>query len=121
MSTIDTARFKELLLDERRRVTDAIAYLHEEEPNLPDKGEQEIPSGNHPADLASPTLDREIDFTLEENSETVLREIDGALARIENGTYGICETCGEPISLERLEAMPWATQCIDCRRRDERG
>ena len=121
MSTIDIAHFRELLLAERERVVNAIEYLHEEEPNLPDKGEQEIPSGNHPADLASPTLDREIDFTLEENSEHVLREIDQALERIEKGTYGTCRTCGQPISPERLEAIPYATQCIDCRRRDERG
>ena len=121
MSTIDTGRFRELLLTERERVVNAIEYLHEEEPTLPDKGEQEIPSGNHPADMASPTLDREIDFTLEENSENVLRAIDQALARIENGTYGMCRTCGNPIAPERLEAIPYATQCIDCRRRDERG
>ena len=121
MSTIDIARYRELLQTERERVANAIEYLHEEEPVLPDKGEQEIPSSNHPADMASPTLDREIDFTLEENSEHVLRAIDEALERIENGTYGTCRTCGKQISPERLEAIPYATQCIDCRRRDERG
>ena len=51
---------------------------------------QEIPSDNHPADTATITVDREIDYTLEENSEQVLAEIDAALQRIEAGTYGIC-------------------------------
>ena len=44
-----------------------------------------------------------------------------ALQRIEDGTFGICRTCGQPIAPERLEAMPWATQCIDCKRKEERG
>ena len=42
-------------------------------------------------------------------------------AKFDAGTYGTCETCGRPISEERLEAIPYATQCIDCRRRGERG
>jgi RNA polymerase-binding transcription factor DksA len=51
----------------------------------------------------------------------VLRSIDGALRRIEEGTFGICQTCRQPISEERLEAIPYATQCIDCRRKGERA
>jgi RNA polymerase-binding protein DksA len=121
VTTIDTDRFRELLLEERGRVVAAIEYLHEEAPAALDTESEEVPSGNHPADLASPTLDREIDYTLEENSEQVLREIDDALSRIEKGTYGTCQSCGKEISVERLEAIPFATQCIDCRRRDERG
>ena len=44
-----------------------------------------------------------------------------ALARIENGGYGTCVNCGAQIAPERLEAMPWATLCIDCKRKEERG
>jgi RNA polymerase-binding protein DksA len=51
----------------------------------------------------------------------VLAEIDEALQRIEDGTFGTCRTCGQPIAPDRLEAMPWATQCIDCKRKEERG
>jgi RNA polymerase-binding protein DksA len=82
---------------------------------------QEIPSNNHPADVATITVDREIDYTLEENEERVLAAIDGALKRIEAGTYGNCQTCGQPIAVERLEAVPYTTQCIDCKRREEHG
>jgi RNA polymerase-binding protein DksA len=82
---------------------------------------QEIPSNNHPADVATITVDREIDYTLEENEERVLAAIDGALRRIEAGTYGSCQNCGRPIAVERLEAVPYTTQCIDCKRREERG
>ena len=47
--------------------------------------------------------------------------IDAALARIDAGTYGTCERCGRPIGQERLEAIPYATLCIDCKREVERG
>jgi DnaK suppressor protein len=50
----------------------------------------------------------------------MLGDIDAALKRIEEGTYGVCVTCGAQISPERLEAMPWATLCIDCKRKEER-
>jgi DnaK suppressor protein len=67
------------------------------------------------------TVDREIDYTLEENSEHVLAEIDAALKRIEDGTFGICTNCGKEIEPERLEFLPYATLCIDDKRRQERG
>jgi DnaK suppressor protein len=44
-----------------------------------------------------------------------LRDVERALTKMDAGTYGICERCGEPISLERLEALPWAVLCIDCK------
>ncbi|MFN8232829.1 MAG: TraR/DksA family transcriptional regulator [Actinomycetota bacterium] len=46
-----------------------------------------------------------------------LRDVDAALARIDAGTYGICSRCGNPIPSERLEALPWAALCIDCKHR----
>ena len=122
MSVVDTTRFEQILREERQRVLDAISYLHEETPgSLADETEEIIGnSDNHLGDTATATLDREIDYSLEENSEHVLRAIDGALQRITEGTFGICESCGQPISEERLEAIPYATQCIDCRRKGER-
>jgi len=123
MSAVDTARFRSILQEERQRVLDAISYLHEETPgSLEDETEEIVGSSdNHLGETATATLDREIDYSLEENSEQVLKSIEGALERIDEGTFGICQTCGEPISEERLEAIPYATQCIDCRRKGERG
>lgn len=123
MSAVDTERFRAIMEEERQRVMDAISYLHEETPgSLEDETEEIVGnSDNHLGDTATATLDREIDYSLEENSESVLRSIDAALQRIADGTFGICETCGQPISEERLEAIPYATQCIDCRRKGERG
>jgi RNA polymerase-binding protein DksA len=123
LSAIDTERFRTTLLEERGRVVAAIAYLHEENPGSLEDETGELVSGsadNHMADTATETYDRELDYTLEENSEQVLAEIDAALARIDAGTYGVCERCGRPIAEERLEALPWATLCIDDQRRKER-
>jgi RNA polymerase-binding protein DksA len=123
VSAVDTNRFREILVEERQRVLDAISYLHEETPGSLEDETEEImgTSDNHLGETATATLDREIDYSLEENSEQVLRAIDHALERMEEGTFGICETCGQPISEERLEAIPYATQCIDCRRKGERA
>jgi len=121
VSPVDTDRFRKALLEERRRVVDAISYLHEENPRSVDDDAAESHADNHLAETASITLEQEVDDTLEENSEHVLAEIDEALARIEAGTYGTCVTCGKEIPLERLEALPYATQCIDCRRKAERS
>jgi RNA polymerase-binding transcription factor len=78
-------------------------------------------SDNHLAETATVTLDREIDYSLEESEARVLAAIDAALQRVDAGTYGQCERCGQQIEPERLEAIPWATLCIDDQRREERG
>jgi RNA polymerase-binding protein DksA len=121
--SIDTDRFRTLLLEERERVQSAIANLRDDHPGSLDEEVEEIAatSDNHLAETATATLDREIDYTLEENSGQVLAEIDAALQRIEDGTYGTCTSCGREIAPERLEAYPWASLCIDCKRQSERA
>ena len=120
MSTIDTEHFRELLVEERRRVVAAIQNLHDDhQGSISDETGEDAVYDNHLADTATETYDRELDYTLEENSEHVLAEIDAALKRIEDGTYGICTNRGEQIPVERLEARPYATLCIDCQRERE--
>lgn len=75
----------------------------------------------HIADHASETLEHEMDWTLEENAERILSEIEQALGRIEAGTYGTCAACGNEIPAERLAAIPYATLCVEDKRRQERG
>ena len=120
--TIDTDRFRTELLNERGRVEAAIANLRDSHPGRLDDEVEEVgaPSDNHLGDTATATLGREIDYTLGENSEQVLTEINAALKRIDDGTYGICAKCGKPIAPERLEAYPWASLCIDDQRLAER-
>ena len=120
MSTIETDRFRQMLLDERKRVRGAIDYLHQENPGSIEDETGEESYDNHPGDVATVTYDREMDYTLEDNSEAVLAAIDKALGKIEAGTYGICERCGSPINPERLEALPYAELCIECKRKSLR-
>jgi DnaK suppressor protein len=119
VSTIDVAHFRDLLLDERGRVERAIAGLRDGHPGSIEDEAEEVNGGLDTDDLgetASITLGREIDYSLGENSQTVLTEIDAALQRIEDGTYGTCGNCGKEIAVGRLEAHPWASLCIDCAR-----
>jgi DnaK suppressor protein len=121
MSALDTGEFRRLLEEQRTAAAGALEYLHRENPGSMADETNEVPLDNHLAETASVTLDREIDYTLEENEEELLAAIDAALARIEDGTYGACRRCGQPIADERLRALPYATLCIDCKRKDERG
>jgi RNA polymerase-binding protein DksA len=120
----DTEAFRTRLETERDRVRGAIQFLQEDNSHsLEDETGEINASGadNHPGDTASATYDRELELGLEEGAEDVLAKIEAALKRIDDGTYGTCENCGQPIGEERLEAMPWATLCIDDKRREERG
>lgn len=124
MTPIDTDGVRRTLEEERARVAAAIDHLERSNPGSLTEETGDLVSSSidqHPADMATETFDRELEFTLEESNEHVLQQIDAALKRLDDGTYGTCITCGNPIGDERLEAMPYATQCIDCRRREERG
>lgn len=68
----------------------------------------------HPADQGSETFERERDVGLLQSAEATLDQIDRALVRLQGGSYGVCEACGEPIDKERLLALPYALECIDC-------
>jgi DnaK suppressor protein len=123
MTSVETERFREALLDERKRVEHAIATLRDQHPgSLDEEVEETSPTNdNHLAETATATLGREIDYTLGENSGQVLADIDSALQRIDDGTYGTCVSCGQEIPMQRLEAYPAASLCIDCKRRAEGG
>ena len=124
MTSIAVAEFRALLEEERQRIAGAIAYLHEDNPrNLEDELGELAGRGadNHLGDMASITFDRELDEGLEEGAQQTLEQIDRALSRLDDGTYGICERCGHAIAEERLRARPWATLCIDDQRRADRG
>jgi DnaK suppressor protein len=124
MSVKDTTEFRALLEQERERIVSAIGYLHEDHnKNMEDVAGEVGGSGvgNHLGDMASVTFDRELEEGLEEGAQQTLEQIDRALAKIEDGTYGTCERCGREIGEERLRARPWALLCIDDQRLAGRG
>lgn len=71
-------------------------------------------------DLGGDATDNEVTFSLMELESDTLEQINWALARIDEGTYGTCEECGADIPQERLVALPLATRCIECQRVAER-
>jgi len=117
--TVELDHRRTELIELRERVLQAAHDIVEADS---DDGELSSAAGDqHLADHATEMLDREVDESLEENAELLVREIDDALARIESGTYGVCLTCGQPIPEERLAAVPYAVQCVACRREEERA
>jgi RNA polymerase-binding protein DksA len=118
---MNTNRYRDILLEEQGRVTAALNHLHEDNSGSIEDDTEEETYDNHLADSATATLNREIDYTLEENAEHALTAINDALRRIEDGSFGTCGRCGKPIAEERLEAIPYANRCIDCKRLEERG
>lgn len=116
---LDLERFRSVLEAERDRLRHAAEAVHHDGSLLEETGDLAIGSGDHIADSASDTYLRELDEGLEENAEHILTEIEAALARIDDGTYGLCTTCGRPIGEERLDAVPYASLCIEDKRARE--
>ena len=72
------------------------------------------------AAAASQVFEQQRDLALRDRSRLELGRVEIALRALENGTYGTCSTCGQPIGAERLEAIPWVPNCIDCARKAPR-
>lgn len=120
MSTVETAEYRKRLEEERARLLHAVSFLEKENPGNISEELGELAEGgtdNHLGDTATAMYDRELDEGLEEGARETLAEIDAALQRIEDGTYGICEACGKPIGEDRLKAIPWTRLCIDDQRK----
>ena len=64
--------------------------------------------------MATDLMEQMIDITLQRSMTQTVEEVDAALQRLNDGTYGRCERCGEPINVQRLRAIPWARTCIRC-------
>lgn len=110
----DTKRFREILLEKKAALLkNAVRTLSEDMTLDPDDLPDEM-------DLASSEYLQSFTFRLRGREKTFLKKIDLALAKIEEGTFGVCDLCGEPISLKRLEARPETTLCIRCKEDQER-
>jgi DnaK suppressor protein len=77
-------------------------------------------AGDDQADAGAKTFEREHELAMTQNGRDLLAQNEQALARIDAGTYGVCESCGQPIGKARLQAFPRATLCVSCKQREER-
>lgn len=114
-------KFRQKLLKEKQELQHTLASMEEGALEIPlqDSISELSMYDNHPADLGSETFERSKDLALRQQTEILISKIDDAMAAIENGTYGICDTCGAEIPLERLEAMPSTTMCRKCKQAEE--
>ena len=102
------AKFKKLLLKQREEIVGEVKQMVESSKEMGQDGIQDI------GDEAANIYNKQVLLSLNENERMRLQEVDESLDRIENGTYGICEECGGPISLKRLEVRPVAKYCVPC-------
>lgn len=105
------AHFKKVLLDMKETTTRDVTEFSDLDQN--DDLEQLSPHTNHPADAATSQYENEFNQGMEQFSEEQLQDIEDALAKIEEGTYGKSEKSGKPIPIERLEALPTARNLVE--------
>ena len=119
MTDIDISQYRAHLLEEQKRLLNAVDFLDRENPgSIADELGDIVTSGDgNLGDTATATYDRELDQSLEEGAQQTLAAIADSLRKIEDGTYGTCEVCGQPIAPGRLAAIPWARLCIDDQRK----
>jgi len=99
-----TKRLEELL----SQADDTVSGMTDPKENFPD-----------PTDRAALEADRNFILRIRDRESKLIRKIKSALERIENGTFGVCETCGGEISVKRLKARPVTSQCIECKSKEE--
>lgn len=111
--------FREMLLKRRREILGDVQSLEAEALRQNSAGDlSHVPQ--HIADMGTDTYDQEFSLRLAATEREMLAEIDAALKRIEEGTYGMCEATGKPIGIARLEAKPWARVTIEVARERDR-
>lgn len=113
MDEKDLSFFKQLLQQRLKELLsnadETVSGMTEQKENFPD-----------PTDRATLESDRNFMLRIRDREYKLINKVKNALERIENSTFGICETCGEDISIERLKARPVTTQCIDCKTKEEK-
>jgi len=123
LTSADTEHFKQILLEKRREILRNVNEFEDEtlkKSRLDAAGDlSSMPI--HMADIGTDNYEQEFALGLMDSERKLLREIDDALGRIEQGAYGICEGTGKPIPKARLEAQPWAKYCIEYARMLEQG
>lgn len=112
----NTRKLEERLLQEKEYLTDERSKIRrrtaEVEGSLPNEDAGEVDEGT--VDLSNSLMAKEIDISVNESLEDTIQDIDMALRKIQDGTYGVCDICSGKIAKARLEALPHATLCVKC-------
>jgi RNA polymerase-binding protein DksA len=121
MKKSEMGEYKQILLSLRARLRGDVTQLADEalKRNRQDASGDLSTMPIHMADIGSDTFEQDFTLTLMESEEKTLQKIEQALIRIDDGTYGTCENCGEAIPKARLQVIPFALQCVACARKEE--
>lgn len=111
-NTLSYDALRAWLLNEKRRLQDELRAFGDADAEIVPPGE--VGYGNHPADYGTEVFEQEKEVGLRRDFEAMIQRIDAALARLDEGTYGLCLNCGRPIDPERLKALPYAEYDIEC-------
>ena len=117
MNKKELDHFRALLLEERKRILEELGYL---EKNYIGKTPRESSGAGstytlHPADVGTDSMELEKAYLIGAAESGTLEDIEEALGDIAGGRYGLCQECGEALSRERLEAIPYARLCVKCK------
>jgi DnaK suppressor protein len=115
MTKKEMEKYRRLLEEKKSNLSAEIAKTRSAEEETTEEATQDI------ADKAVSSYTREFLYSLTDGERTTLLRIDDALVRIEEGTYGFCASCAQPMTEKRLTAVPWAPYCIDCQELSEKG
>jgi RNA polymerase-binding transcription factor DksA len=123
LSKDEAAKFRKLLLDLRDHLIDGVSFLATDNLKRSHRDASGELSGYslHMADAGTDTFDREFALSLVSNEQEALYEIEEALKRLDQNTYGICGNCEKPILKARLEAVPFARLCVSCQSEIEKN
>ena len=117
MKKSDLEKFKARLLEMRAHLTEAVRETKEDVQSVDEvKGYSQ-----HQADEGTDDFGRTISLSVSNKEQGLLRSIERALEKIEDGTYGICDVTQKPIPMKRLEAIPYATMTIEAQEKQEKG
>lgn len=118
----DLAEYRKLITKRKNEIMDSISRISEDTLKKSQKDASGDISGYsfHMADVATDNYDREFSLGLASNDRKFLYELEDALKRIEEGTFGICEECKSPVTKARLMALPYARLCLDCQQKREK-
>src|SRR3989338_2267628 len=108
-------QFRQLLITERAKVVGEIRSIAQDASPTPREASGDLSAYTvHMADMAADTYERELSMDLVSSEQEILYQIDDALKRLDDGSYGICQQCNQPILMSRLKAVPYASLCISC-------
>jgi DnaK suppressor protein len=117
-AVVDTEHARQELLVLMTRLDGELVELEKARESARREKDEYAGYGNHVGEAASETSQAERDLALIDSLEQRREHVKAALQRLDDGTYGMCVTCGQPIPTERLEALPFAEQCVSCKSKE---